>query len=196
MAISTIGQNGLNAPLSLTTPALGTPSALVLTNATGTPSAINLSNATSLAKAAMPSGGIIQMVEATRTSVLSFTTTYATYTSFISGSITTTVANSKVLVMCNVPVYVSGNGSTWSIAQYYQMLQNGSAIQQFEHNGPNSGTEQASTWQFQYLSGALSVGTYTYSMQGAIVGGAATVFIARNAGGQTKVDLLMLEVAP
>ena len=37
MPISTIGQNGLNAPLSLTSPALGTPSALVLTNATGLP---------------------------------------------------------------------------------------------------------------------------------------------------------------
>ena len=39
MAISTIGQNGLNAPLSLTSPNLGTPSALVLTNATGLPQA-------------------------------------------------------------------------------------------------------------------------------------------------------------
>jgi len=39
MPISTIGQNGLNAPLSLTTPALGTPSSLVLTNATGLPQA-------------------------------------------------------------------------------------------------------------------------------------------------------------
>jgi len=39
MAISTIGQNGLNAPLSLTSPALGTPSSLVLTNATGLPQA-------------------------------------------------------------------------------------------------------------------------------------------------------------
>jgi hypothetical protein len=39
MPISTIGQNGLNAPLSLTSPNLGTPSALVLTNATGLPQA-------------------------------------------------------------------------------------------------------------------------------------------------------------
>jgi len=39
MPISTIGQNGLNAPLSLTSPTLGTPSALVLTNATGLPQA-------------------------------------------------------------------------------------------------------------------------------------------------------------
>jgi len=44
MPISTIGQSGLNAPITLTspiltTPALGTPSALVLTNATGLPQA-------------------------------------------------------------------------------------------------------------------------------------------------------------
>lgn len=44
MAISTINQAGLNAPLTLTspvltTPNLGTPSALVLTNATGLPTA-------------------------------------------------------------------------------------------------------------------------------------------------------------
>ena len=50
MPISTIGQNGLNAPLSLTTPALGTPSALVLTNATGLPAV------------AMPTGSVIQVV--------------------------------------------------------------------------------------------------------------------------------------
>jgi len=50
MPISTIGQNGLNAPLSLTTPALGTPSSLVLTNATGLPAS------------AMPSGTIVQTV--------------------------------------------------------------------------------------------------------------------------------------
>ena len=42
MAISTINQNGLNAPLTLTspvlvTPALGTPASGVLTNATGLP---------------------------------------------------------------------------------------------------------------------------------------------------------------
>ena len=151
----------------------------------------------SIPKSTLPSGSIIQMVEASRTSVLSFTTTYSTYTSFISGSITTTVPNSKVLVMCNVPVYVSGNGSAWSIAQYYQLLQGGSLLQQFEHNGPQSGTEQASTWEFQYLTGAQSVGTYTFSMQGSIVGGSATVYICRTVGGNsTKLSLLMMEIAP
>ena len=137
------------------------------------------------------------MVEATRTSALSFTTTYATYTSFISGSITTTVANSKVLVMCNVPVYVSGNGSAWSISQYFQLLQSGVLAQQYEHAGLQVGSENAAQWEFQYLSGALSAGTYTWSMQAAITSGAATVTIARNVGGnQTKVSLLMMEIAP
>jgi len=196
MPISTVSQKGLDAPLSLTTPNLGTPSALVLTNATGTPAAINLTNATALPRTAMPSGSVIQTVEATRTSPLSYTTKSPTYTSFISGSITTTVANSKVLVMCNVPVYVIGSG-TWAMSQYYQLLQGGVLAQQYEHAGAQVGGEFCYQWQFQFLSSALSVGTYTWSMQGAITDGSATVTIARTVSGNTtKVSLLMMEIAP
>lgn len=43
MAISTISQAGLNSPLALTSPNLGTPSALVLTNATGLPATSGIS---------------------------------------------------------------------------------------------------------------------------------------------------------
>lgn len=85
MAISTINQNGLNAPLTLTspvltTPNLGTPSSLVLTNATGTPAAINLTNATALPKSAMPTGSIVQV-----------TNTYAAYPGAIATTSTTLV---------------------------------------------------------------------------------------------------------
>jgi hypothetical protein len=66
MPISTINQAGLSAPLTLTspvltTPNLGTPSALVLTNATGTPASINLSNATALPKTALPTGSVVNV---------------------------------------------------------------------------------------------------------------------------------------
>ena len=144
-----------------------------------------------------PSGSVIQVVEASRTTPLSFTTVFPTHTSFISGSITTTIANSKVLVLCNVPVYVAGSGGTWSIAQYFKMLQNGSLCRQYEHNGPNSGSEQCSTWEFQHLTAAQSVGTYTFSMEASIVGSTGTVTIARTVDSNaTKVSLLMMEIAP
>jgi hypothetical protein len=146
--------------------------------------------------AKLPAGSVLQVVQATRNSALSYTTLYATYTSFVSGSITTTVANSKILVLCNVPVYQIGNGSNWSTSQYYQLLDGGLLAQQYEHAGPLAGTESAFQWQFQHLTASKAVGTYTFSMQGAITGGSGTVTIARNVGGnQSIVSLIMMEIA-
>jgi hypothetical protein len=86
MAISTIGQNGLNAPLSLTTPNLGTPSAIVLTNATG------------LARAALPTGSVLQVVSGVTPS--SYTTASSSPTATGYGlSITPTSATSKILIL-------------------------------------------------------------------------------------------------
>ena len=99
MAISTINQNGLNAPLTLTspvltTPNLGTPSALVLTNATGTPASINLTNAV------FPAGCVIQVVQATTTT--STSTSLNTFDdTTLSGSITPKFATSKILIFIN-----------------------------------------------------------------------------------------------
>lgn len=114
MAISTINQAGLNAPLTLTspvltTPNLGTPSALVLTNATGTPSAINLSNATSLPSAALPAGSVIQMTT-TGESYSSFTTTAVLADTGFSLSITPKRSNSKIIILASLMNHGGGNG--------------------------------------------------------------------------------------
>ena len=85
MAISTINQNGLNAPLSLTAPNLGTPSA------------INLTNATALPSAALPTGSVLQVVNATTTS--NFTTTSGSYVSTgFTASITPNFLLAKLLL--------------------------------------------------------------------------------------------------
>jgi hypothetical protein len=87
MPISTIGQNGLNAPLSLTTPNLGTPSA------------INLSNATALARAALPAGSVLQVVQSSSTTI--YSTTSASYQSATNHTvtITPTSTSSKILIL-------------------------------------------------------------------------------------------------
>lgn len=111
MPISTINQNGLNAPLTLTspvltTPNLGTPSTLVLTNATGTPSSINLANATNLPKAALPTGSVLQVVGNNLVPSVQFTmtssTTYTTWATAPSATITLTNSANRVLITARI----------------------------------------------------------------------------------------------
>jgi hypothetical protein len=120
MAISTINQAGLNAPLTLsspvlTTPNLGTPSALVLTNATGTPSAINLSNATALPVTALPSGSIVKVTPFQQSSLTSATSSTTYIDSGWSFTVTTAVANSKILI--NTQFNISQD-DTWNGGSY------------------------------------------------------------------------------
>jgi hypothetical protein len=104
MPISTIGQNGLNAPLSLTSPNLGTPSA------------INLSNATALAAAAMPAGSIVQVVQATKTDTWNTNAGNGTWIDIPgqggSGTfqvqITPRSASSRILILSHIPVSNTG----------------------------------------------------------------------------------------
>jgi hypothetical protein len=86
MPISTINQNGLNAPLSLTAPNLGTPSALVLTNATG------------LSRSALPAGSVLQVVNVDYGTETSTTSTSFSDTG-LTASITPTSATSKILII-------------------------------------------------------------------------------------------------
>ena len=90
MPISTINQNGLNAPLSLTAPNLGTPSALVLTNATG------------LSRAALPTGSVLQVVQTIKTDKFTTTSSSAVDITGLSVAITPTSASSKILILTNI----------------------------------------------------------------------------------------------
>ena len=96
MAISTVNQKGLDAPLTLTspvltTPNLGTPSALVLTNATGLPSS------------ALPAGCVVQLVNTSTSSNIS-TTSATDVSTGVSLSISPKFSTSKIIA------YMFGGG--------------------------------------------------------------------------------------
>jgi hypothetical protein len=142
-----------------------------------------------------PSGSVIQVAEATRSTEFSFTTVHPTYTQYVSGAITTTIANSRILICANVPCYHSSAGG-WGSSGYHRMKENGTIISGYEHPGVLNLSEVAEMLHFQYLTSAKSVGTYTYTLEGAITDIGGTMRIARNAGSQSSVRLLMLEIAP
>jgi hypothetical protein len=161
MAISTIGQNGLNAPLSLTSPALGTPSS------------INLSNATALPKAALPTGCILQVSQATLagTQAISGTSTWTDVTS-LSVTITPTASTSKFLL--SFAINVQGQNNT-----YFRFVRNGTAIgignadgaksQITSGNAYTGGTSfnssQTVEMAGQYLDSPATASAITYKVQ-------------------------------
>jgi len=93
MPISTIDQKGLNAPLTLTNPVLTTPNL-------GTPSALVLTNATALPKAALPTGSVLQVVNSVFNSTFTTSSTSYVDTGF-TATITPTSATSRILILFN-----------------------------------------------------------------------------------------------
>ena len=145
---------------------------------------------------AMPAGSVIQVVESVRTAGLTLTTNYGTFTDYLSGSITTTSANSKIIMLANVPMYQLAPNSAWNLAAYHRLAENGTIIEGYEHPGLRDGTEYVQVTSFNYLSGAKSIGTYTYTLSAAITGGSGAIYFARNVGGYVaKTRMFLMEIA-
>jgi len=193
MPISTVNQKGLDAPLALTspvltTPNLGTPSALVLTNATGTPAAINLTNATALPKSALPTGSILQVQETTSTTPV--TTSNTTYVNLFSVSITPSSVSNRILLMLGVPVYtqanaipemdVMRNGVTIVTFGFWQHINTGAYILSYPFN--------------THLDSPGTTSSITYTVRGRVRGGACT-WVYQDGNGTMVGKITALEVA-
>lgn len=194
MAISTINQKGLAAPLALTspvltTPNLGTPSALVLTNATGTPAAINLTNATALPKAALPSGSVLQVVSTIKTDTTAFAGVGTWWNiSGVSASITPASSSNKVLVTCVVTI---GPTNTYN-AVGGRMVRNGTVVAVGDTSGSRtsaffgsddsySGYSNCGQIIISFLDSPASASSVAYNLQMINSRDNETVYINRSA---------------
>ena len=140
MAISTIDQTGLNAPLTLTspvltTPNLGTPSALVLTNATGLPSA------------ALPTGSALQVVSYNLTNFDYHSTNTSDTAVGQIFSITPKFSTSKIIIMQHGG-FIDYGGSATNYNQYiswYRQIGSGgysflTGIAEYDGSNPTGAT--------------------------------------------------------
>lgn len=135
MAISTINQSGLNAPLTLTSPVLTTPSVTggtfssptMTTPALGTPSALVLTNATGLPASATPAGSVIQTIFSS-TSTSNAVNSTSLVASNLTGVITPQFSNSKILVTYTIHMTAqSGRSSEVFYNRLYKSISGGSA---------------------------------------------------------------------
>ena len=192
MPISTIGQNGLNAPLSLTTPSLGTPSALVLTNATGLP------------RAALPTGSVLQVVQTTNTAA--FTTTSTSYVTLMTVSITPSSASNKVLI-----TFGTNGGTNGDVMHGYVAIFRG-ATQLFQAdtagsrrsatNVINTATQVQQYYGGTFLDSPATTSAISYTIQ-VLSSNGQTLYINRSArdtdglayDGRSVSSITVMEIA-
>jgi hypothetical protein len=205
MPISTVNQNGLNAPLTLTspvltTPNLGTPSALVLTNATGLPasalpaSGVSASSLTTgtLPTARLPAGCMLQVVSTnygTRT-VISQTTSVIDMPG-MTVNITPTSATSKILVLINLAFNAPDGQNIMGF-----LNRNGTLIGQSTSSGAiqsffgmataNDGNYRMWSASANYLDSPATTSTLTYKLQSRCAANTSTWYL--NGTGRNSSD--------
>lgn len=180
MAISTINQNGLNAPLTLTSPVLTTPNL-------GTPSSLVLTNATGLTRAAMPTGAIVQVVQATIPAQGNGGSTGLTLVTSSSVSITPTSSTNKILVLTSLaPISHSGDRTG-----AYVILTDSVLSTEFARLVNNEVSSDSLSTSYGYYTSVSSVllspattSTLTYALAWKAYGGSSgTIYLATNTGG-------------
>lgn len=195
MAISTINQAGLNAPLTLTSPVLTTPNL-------GTPSALVLTNATGLPASALPSGSVIQTIYSLLPSTSGITTTS---TSFVSTGHTLTItprySTSKIFL--TVSVYCYNTYSGWGSA--YTIYRNGSNVVSVAGNTVLAGQRSDSNsnpmafmTNIAYVDSPASTSAQTYTVYVLSNNAANTTYYPTAAGsfvGSSVATLIAQEIA-
>jgi hypothetical protein len=188
MPISTIGQNGLNAPLSLTSPALGTPSALVLTNATGLP------------KSALPTGSVLQVVQTSNNTLAAFLRNE--YINQLTTSITPSATSSKILICVNFGGLSSDAAADCGIRLYRDTTEISAGLTATDTNAAfipfmNQGSADCFSSSFMYLDSPATTSSTPYKFRCAINAG-RTMYYNRRGGDQTYActsSVILMEIA-
>ena len=188
MPISTINQNGLNAPLTLTSPVLTTPNL-------GTPSALVLTNATALPKAALPTGSVLQVVNYTGVGyAVSSTSTWADVPD-LSLAITPQFSTSKILVISTIII----GKSTSNTYAGLRLVRGSTVISTFSDvvAWTNSSVETTSPVAYTYLDSPATTSSTTYKIEYNSGQNSTAVIVGNyiNSSANTKHSITLMEIA-
>ena len=180
------GVNGSGAltGATLVAPALGTPASGVLTNCTG------------VAKAALPAGSVLQVVNAqTTTQVSNTTSTYAT--TGLTASITPTSASSKILVFANVSGVYKATSNTSVTLRLYR---GASSIIGFEDIAANTNSTAAGgvgSSSTTYLDSPATTSSTTYTVYFASTGNNSVAYVQAYTTNATNANstITLMEIA-
>jgi hypothetical protein len=208
MAISTVSQKGLDAPLTLTSPVLTTPTVSGGTFTTpnlGTPSAINLSNATALPASALPSGTVKQVVTYEYTAVANMYTNNASVASGLAASITPSSSSSRIVVLGRI----SASGTQGFVGAGFVLYRNSTPL----NNATGGSTLNASmsAWNpknlgnaydmvsipISYVDSPSTTSSTTYTIYGIGCPGANNLLMNQGENGAVRAtsQIILMEIA-
>jgi len=175
---------------TLTTPNLGTPSTLVLTNATGLPAA-QLTGTQTIPRGTLPTGSVLQVVQANNST--QYSTTSSTFAATgIAATITPTSATSKILAVVHVSDCTNAytNGSLLALKLYRAST----AIISFGYYvGFNTGgilTTDVGTCSTSYLDSPATTSATTYTVYFASTNNTGSMYVNYATGSTSTVTLM------
>ena len=180
---------------TLVTPALGTPSALVLTNATGLPAG-QLTGTQTIPKATLPTGSVLQVVQTVKTDQFTSATNGFVDITGLSASITPSSATSKILIFATI---TAGAGANNNLG--FNLVRNSTNINQSTGSSlnrtltQNYGTAyQSITSPITFLDSPSTTSATTYKIQMNSEGQTSSVINSRSTdtyyGGVSQITLM------
>jgi hypothetical protein len=187
---------------TLTTPNLGTPSTLVLTNATGLPAA-QLTGTQNIPKATLPTGSVLQVVTQNISTSTSVTSNSVFADIAFNPSITPYFSTSKIMVTA----YINFSNRTNGLGMDFRLKRSGSVVdtqkQWNQISDPNStspnGNGMGSVQTYFYVDSPASTSSLSYTIEmklRANNGGTGTVnFGTDSANTPVYSNIILMEIA-
>jgi len=161
----------------------------------GTPASGVLTNCTGVAKAALPAGCVLQVVQATTTTLTATTSaTYADATGF-TATITPISASNKILVLCDISYYIQADNAT---VGGVQIVRGATAIytdNRYSVDSVNANIGIGAHGAFNYLDSPATTSATTYKIQIKRTSTAGTSYAFRINDSSNISSITLIEVA-
>jgi hypothetical protein len=178
---------------TLTTPNLGTPSTLVLTNATGLPAA-QLTGTQTIPRGTLPTGSVLQVITASTSSEVSNSSSTYVDTG-LSATITPIATNSKILILTQIQgIYKSSQNSSNRVA--LKLYRGATVLDTSDGNVFQSGVSAylRISYSHSYYDAPSTTSATTYKWQFMNPENVAAVSVQKDSNSGTS-QIILMEIA-
>jgi hypothetical protein len=151
----------------------------------------NITTAQRFAKASMPTGSVLQIVQVTFGTETSTTSTSFVDLTDATLSITPTSATSKILVIFTVQCFIQTSFNSAPV----RLIRGATTLETYEYWIYTDATGIMGTGCYTYLDSPATTSSTTYKLQGRSRAGGTVAFMYDDANGDAKGSFTLMEIA-